>query len=164
MGHGYSYLCKKCKTRYGTRLGVGIDFRETYREIVKRIRGGAYGDDWRRLFSSDDFVAVNVEKALYICGCCGHWKTQFILDLYEPKSHNAVMHEIYGTRTLEEWGFVPFASAHELSRDFKLLKTYYHKCPSCNSRMRKASEKDFEALSCPECEKKNNYEKAILWD
>lgn len=164
MGHGYSYLCKKCKTKYGMKLGVGVDFRKVYTQIVKGIKLGAYGDEWKELFSSQKFVAVNVEKALYICDHCGHWKTQFVLDLYVPKDPDAVCNQMYGIKTLDEWGYVPFASAYELSKDFKFLKSYYHKCSSCNKRMRKADKKDFEALSCPKCERKNNFEKAVLWD
>lgn len=164
MGYGYRYLCKKCRTKYGMRLGVGVDFQKVYAQIVKRIKLGLYGEEWKELYLSRKFVAVNVEKNLYVCEGCGNWKTQFILDLYVPKDPDALKHETYGTKALEEWGFVPFASAHELSKDFKLLKSYYHKCPQCNRRMRKALKKDFEALPCPSCQRKNTYEKSILWD
>lgn len=164
MGYGYSYLCKKCKTKYGMRLGVGADHRKVYEQIVKGIRMGAYGEEWQKLFLSNELVAVNIEKALYICKSCGHWKTQFILDLYVPKDVSALKERLYGSKTIDEWGFVPFATAYELSRDFKLLKSYYHKCVCCGKHSHRATKKELEALPCPSCQRKNGYDKEVLWD
>ncbi len=110
-----------------------------------------YGDEWKKLVLSEEFVAVDAERYLYICKKCGHWTVGLGLSLYAPNDPKVIMKRQYGIKTVEEWGEVPYVMRWDLKENYHLLKRRVHKCDKCGGVMHKATDKEESNLPCPKC-------------
>ena len=164
MGSGFSYECKKCKKEYSVRLGIGMLFPRVYQKILSDIKTGFYGDELKNLVNSQQYVAVNASKRVYICRHCGNWNLEYAMDLYTPVNIEEISKQKYGAKTVDEWGYIPYVIPYSLKEDYKLLKRFIHKCPVCDKRTHMASEKELKELSCPHCKAKNSKAEYIDWD
>ena len=103
MGSGYDFKCKKCKTEYSAMLGIGMMFPRVYQGTVEDIKNGKYGPEWQQIMSSEEFVAVNAEREVYICSECKHWELDLNLALYRPKDVEAIRTKQYGCLLYTSW-------------------------------------------------------------
>ena len=145
-------------------MGIGMRFPNTYMQLMNSIANGEYGPAWKALLNSQKYVAVNAEKDVYICRHCGHWETEYVLDLYVPKIPEHIHNKQYGVKTVAEWGYVPYVTSYDLAEDYVLLKHLVHKCPNCGRRTHKGKKTELQELSCPKCGKNNKINSYIHWD
>ena len=145
-------------------MGIGMMFPKVYQQIINSISDGEYGQRWKDLFDSQEYVAVNAKKTVYICRNCGHWETNYILDLYVPKKPEEIPNKRYGIKTVAEWGYVPYVIEYDLKENYKILKHFVHTCTNCGRRTHKASDNELQNLSCPKCGKDNKITGFVNWD
>lgn len=162
MGRGYGFKCTKCKNEYSVM--PGMMYPQVYQEAIKDIKNGNYGAQWQQLINSEEYVAVNAEREIYICSDCKHWKLELNLSLYRPKDVEAIRTEQYGIKTVEEWGYVLYVMGHDFKEKYSLMKVFVHKCEKCGKRMHKATEAEMENLPCPKCGTENSPNGLIMWD
>lgn len=166
MGSGVGFKCSKCGKRYCANTGIGFRFPEFYKEILKDVKEGKYGEEWKSLSLSQELVAVDAELYLYVCKKCGHWEVEPGLSLYAPKDVNLIKSKQYGIKTVEEWGEVPYVMSMDLEEDYQLLKRHVHKCGKCGGVMHKATKEEEGNLPCPDCggAPEKGYAEIINWD
>ena len=147
MGNGLEFRCNKCGYAENAIFGVGFLFPEAYQSTVASIKAGEFGEDWKTLFESIPRAAVNAEMEFYVCPACGMGANEPNLSVYEPenpaisKVHNeafSVGNPATGMEYVVPW---------ELGENYRLVKTYIHKCPECGKRMHKYRMND--RLICP---------------
>ena len=151
MGCGVGFKCSKCGKEYETHTGIGMGFPMVYKRTIDEVKNGRYGEEWKRLALSEDFVAVDAERYLYICEKCGYWTVDLDLSLYAPNDPETIKTMQYGEKTVEEWGKVPYVMRWDLEQDYHLLKKRIHKCKKCGDSMRIATSEEEYRLPCPEC-------------
>jgi len=165
MGSGFEFKCSKCGKEYSIHTGVGFLYLRVYEETLKDVKEGKYGEEWKTLALSEEYVAVDAEDYLYVCKKCGHWKVEPGLSLYAPKNVAELKKREYGIKTVEEWGAVPYVMSCDFGDDYQILKRRIHKCDMCGGVMHKATESEECNLPCPYCggapEEDHNI---ILWD
>lgn len=164
MGSGYSFVCKKCHHEYSVNLGIGMMFPTVYRACLSDIKEGKYGEEWKELASSEEYVAVDASRCLYICDSCGNWDLTYSLSLYKPKNPESIPDKQFGIKTVREWGYVPYVTLRELNSNYIFLKSYVHKCDKCGNRMHKADTERLSSLACPKCGTENEVNGIIRWD
>ena len=166
MGSGVGFKCSKCGKEYNANTGIGFMFPKVYKETLADVKTGKYGEEWMSLALSEELVAVDAERYLYICKKCGHWTVDLGLSLYAPNDPKAIMRKQYGIKTVEEWGGVPYVMSWGLEQDYHIIKRRVHKCENCGGVMHKASDKEKSNLPCPECggAPKNGSQFFINWD
>jgi len=164
MGSGYDFKCKKCKTKYSAMPGIGMMYPKVYQEAVEDIKNGKYGPEWQEIMNSEEFIAVNAEREIYICSECKYWETDLNLALYRPKDAEAIRTKQYGIKTVEEWGYVPYVMEYHLKTEYSLVKVYVHKCKKCGKRMHKATDEELKNLPCPKCGTENATNGMLMWD
>ena len=164
MGKGYFYKCKKCKKEYLAELGIGMSFPNVYREVMADVKSGKYGDEFSNIANSREYVVVDAGCEVYICEHCDKWYSEYVLNLYEPKNTDRISKKLYGNKTVEELGYIPFVIPHILRANYRLLKRYVHHCPDCGKITHKASKKEILTLPCPYCKAKNNETGELFWD
>lgn len=166
MGRGYVATCGKCRHENRVLLGFGMMFPTVYRNLIEQIRGGELGEEWRALEAAGEYVAVDARRRLYLCSECGAWEVEAELSLYEPLDPEAVKAEMYGDRSVAEWGYVPCVSGHQLEKGYRLIKPRVHVCPRCGSTMSGAGGKSPEALGlgCHECGSRLKKWNPVRWD
>ena len=166
MGSGYKFKCSKCRNQYSVSTGTGFIFPDIYTDMVSDIKEGKYGDEWKELMLSEEFVAVDAERNLYVCKECGYWTVDSDLSLYAPNDPDLIRNKQYGIKTVEEWGEVPYVMGGDLRDDYHLLKKWIHKCEKCGSVMHKGTEEEKENLPCPKCGGKPKTESTMyfMWD
>lgn len=166
MGSGYSFKCKKCRHEYSIHLGIGMMFPNVYRSCLSDIKEGKYGEEWKKLALSEEYIAVDASRYLYICDSCGNWDLTYSLSLYKPKNPQSIPDKQFGIKTVREWGYVPYVTPRDLNCNYIFLKSYVHKCDKCGNRMHKIDEDDILSLSlsCPKCGTENKVRDEIMWD
>ena len=165
MGTGYNFKCKKCHYEYMLFLGIGMRFPSKYRECLNDIKEGKYGEEWKQLALSQEYIAVDASKYLYFCNFCGNWEISYSLSLYKPKDPNSVLNQQFGIKTVREWGYVPYVTPHELEHDYTFIKSYVHKCSKCGKRMHKTDTEQLTSSACPKCGTQNRlFNEKIYWD
>lgn len=164
MGSGYDFKCKKCKTKYSAMPGIGMMYLKVYQKAVEDIKNGRYGPEWQEIMNSEEFVAVNAERDVYICSEYKHWETDLNLALYRPKNVEAIRTKQYGIKTVEEWDYVPYVMDYDFKTEYSLVKVYVHKCKKCGKRMHKATDEELKNLSCPKCGTENATSGLLTWD
>lgn len=157
MRHGYIFECSKCHIEYDTPVGVGMMFRHVYRQIVDEIKSGTYGNEWKDIFSSQKYTAVDAENNLYTCKC-GNWTVEPSLSLYAPKEPDKI------DSSLKEYGYVPCVMKYDLDDDYYCIGHYIHRCQKCNSEMQETDIKTITSLPCPECGNINSVSGFERWD
>lgn len=164
MSMGYKFKCKKCKTEYFASLGIGMMYPRVYQEAIEDIKNGKYGSEWQEIINSEEFMAVNAEREIYICSECNHWEIELNLALYKPKDTEDIRTKQYGIKTVEEWGYVPYVMGYELTAEYTLIKAYVHKCKKCGNQMHKAKYEEIKSLHCPKCGTENTTNGLFIWD
>ena len=153
MGMGFNFICEKCGREYGYGVGIGFMFPRAYEELIKKVKKGKYGKEWKDIANNTENVAIDAEEYLYVCPKCGSWKAEEGLSLYIPKETK----EPKGDTNNEPWaiGFdysnASYVTSWDLKEHYKLLKSYIHKCPKCKTRMHKASSDELYNVPCPKC-------------
>ena len=163
MGSGYGFKCSSCGYEYDVCTGIGMLFPQEYKKLLSDIKQGKYGTEWKELALSEEYVAVEAERFLYVCGKCNNWKVDYGMSLYAPNEPEAIKKKKYGIKTVEEWGEVPYISSWE---EYHIIKPYIHKCVRCGNDMRKGADKEILSLPCPKCGSKPDpeYFNIINWD
>lgn len=46
--------------------GIGMMYPQVYQEAIKDIENGNYGAQWQQLINSEEYVAVNAERYIYL--------------------------------------------------------------------------------------------------
>lgn len=169
MGSGKSYKCKNCGEEYQVMTGFGLGFPMFFRKTIKDIKAGRYGEEWKRLINSGEYIVPDAETYLFYCKQCGTWKTDADLSLYQPRDIEAIKKKKFGETTVEERGEIPYATTHDFKEEYNLVKKRIHYCPKCNEEMTRCDNWDekeelLKALSCPKCSTKNEPLGRILWD
>lgn len=144
--------------------GIGMMYPKVYQEAVEDIKNGKYGPEWQEIMNSEEFIAVNAEREIYICSECKRWETDLNLALYRPKDAEAIRTKQYGIKTVEEWGYVPYVMGYHLKTEYSLVKVYVHKCKKCGKRMHKATNEELKNLPCPKCGTENATSGMLMWD
>ena len=101
MGSGYDFKCKKCKSEYSAMSGIGMMHPRVDQGTDEDVKNGKYGPEWQEIMNSEEFVAVNAEREIYICSECKHWEADLNLALYRPKDEEAIRTKQYGIRNKE---------------------------------------------------------------
>ncbi len=164
MGSGFDYKCGKCGKEYSVLLGTGYGFTTEYQRIMKAVKSGKYGEEWKNLVSSQKYVAVDAVKYLYSCRKCGAWKEETGLSLYYPKDEKKLAKIRYGEKTVAERGGVPYVTEYDLKTDYQILKKRIHKCKKCGAVTHRMEETELLTLSCPKCGSKPADVARLLWD
>lgn len=163
MGNGYCFKCSSCGYEQEVFLGCGMLFPQVFKKVNKEVIEGKYGPEWKELALSQELIAADAYKYLYVCDSCKNWKEDYGLSLYAPNDPEAIKKKRYGIKTVEEWGEVPYVTTWE---DYHLLKEYAHKCDKCGCEMRQAPELEVFSLPCPKCGSPSDQSNisTILWD
>ena len=164
MGAGYGFVCKKCGCEYGAHPGIGMGYPSVYRDLVKKILAGKYGEEYRKLFKETPYAAINGETHTYVCANCGNWNDEENLTLYAPNDAEEVAKIPYGEKTVKERGYIPYAMERDLKEHFHAIRRYRHHCSKCGHIMHQATEEESRHLPCPECGEKNEPFSMIMWD
>lgn len=166
MGYGFGFTCSKCGEQYCATCGVGFEFPQVYQELLKDIKNGKYGAEWQKLALSDETVAVDAERYLYVCSKCGCWAVESGHSLYVANDMDVAQK----SREKRNWTVsraAAFVAPIELKEDYHLLKRRVHKCSGCGSRMHKATDIEAYNLKCPHCGSvpdENTVRSEIMWD
>jgi len=166
MGSGVVLSCA-CGTVYEVSLGIGMMFPSVYRETLEAAEKGQYGIEWQQLVSKTKYIAIDAERYLFYCEKCGFWEVQYGLSLYKPKSVERLVKKQYGIKTVEEWGYIPYATISDFEIDYVLLKEYKHNCPMCKHPMKKISslsELNHIKIRCKDCGNLLQIKDYIMWD
>ena len=164
MGQGYQYICKKCQHQYGVCPGMGFSYPQDYQDFLKEIADGKYGEKRKHLVAETPYVAVNAETIVFICNDCGYWEEGQNPTLYAPHDPESISKELFGSKTVKEWGFVPYVTPGKLRKNYHLLESYRRLCSKCGGKMHKATKKELKTLSCPKCGEPNISEDIMMWD
>ncbi len=167
MGRGRRLICNHCNKETNMCFGMGFFFPDEYRDKVKEICDGKYGEEWKILYQSKEYVAVNAYSYLYYCKKCGRWEYGTSMDLYEPKKSNKIRKKKHGDNIVEEWGEISYVIPIDLEDDWKLLKAYNHNCQKCKDPMVRTDDyKDtiFWKLKCKDCGNELEDKGFFLWD
>lgn len=150
MGTGYGFKCSKCGKEYCADVGIGFLFPKVYKETLVDVKSGKYGEEWKSIALSEEFVAVDAESYLYACKC-GYWEAVPGLSLYAPNDIEKLKKKKYGEKTVEQWGEVPYVMGLDLKQNYHLLKSRVHKCKKCGDVMHDATQEEKDNLQCPYC-------------
>ena len=149
MGSGLSFTCKKCGNNYRVHWGIGIFYPQVYKGVVENIKNGEYGQEWKALFSSKEYVAVEAAICVYHCKKCHSWRDEPDFSLYEPNSLEEIRKMQNERNNDDEWGAVPCGSFKE---DYHILKRRIHYCTNCGEEMQKLmTYEELQKLPCPQC-------------
>ena len=152
MGFGKAFKCKACGERFNAMTGIGMLFPTVYKDTVKDIRSGKYGEDWKTFFEEHPDGVVNCENELLICEECGVPKNEMNLSLYLPKEG------------VEDLPKLPFGD--DLHEKFTLYKKYPHTCDKCGGACNIVAASKIKRAACPKCGgvMEEDHESVILWD
>ena len=164
MGIGNYFECKNCHHEYRTKLGSGMLYPKVYQRLLGAIMDGDYGETLQEVAKQHQYTAVNAEYVLYICSDCRHWEISQDTTLYAPNNLEEIRTSQFGIKTVEEWGYVPYAYDWMLKESYHVIKRCYHSCPKCGRRMHKASAKEELNLPCPKCGTDNIAIDEYFWD
>lgn len=145
MGEGLDFVCAECGERYSVNWGSGFRFPDNYSKCIKKLKKGKYGLEWKELFLSNKYVAIDADNHIYLCKKCGHWEVEEGLSLYIPKNPEKI------SKKIKESGKIFYVMDYELKSDYRLLKRRIHKCSKCGKIMHKANYEEELFLKCPKC-------------
>lgn len=148
MGYCYAFHCDHCGYNETILYEIGMMFPQTYQEVLSAVKAGDYGDEMKKASTETPGIAVDAEWYLYVCPCCGTWRNDYGLTLYEP---NDPVHD--------ERDYV---TMYEIQNNYHVKRRYIHKCPSCGKRMRRYREGDQPV--CPKCHHVGHIKPEGLWD
>ncbi len=169
MGRGFNYHCDNCGKDYRVRLGVGMAHPSTCEETLARVKEGKYGQDLKEAAESETYVGVDAALKLYVCDACGHWDVYADASVYGLADKERGPSAMFGTRTIEEWGFIPYTTGWEDEIGFRVIKEFRPPCEKCGREMQaiEADEDSDETpvLKCPNCGSElSTGVMNVLWD
>ena len=150
MGYGFSLKCPKCHCSYTFALGVGMMFPTEYKKVVRKIKLGKYGAEWRKFFKENEGAAVDAEECLYVCSHCNAIKAEPNLSLYITA---------YGSKADE---YVPLWCNSDSK--YKFVRSFVHKCTKCGKRMKKVEDPEYDSYICPKCGEMLTKSDFLKWD
>lgn len=140
MGSGFTFKCGKCDYKFEAMLGIGMLFPIEYRNTIKEIKEGVYGEEYKQFFEDHPNAAVNCEMESAVCTKCNKLQSVRNMTLYLPQDEDDDPEE--------------YLMAEELEDNYIKCKEYEHKCPDCSSPMKiidLLEEASLGTLKCPEC-------------
>ncbi len=155
MGAGRFFRCPNCGDGCVLATGVGEMYGEEYKGVVKDIKDGVYGEDFKNLMLSRNDVIVDLEKNLYICDKCGEWTVNYCFDFYVPKTKEE-------SERASKKGFCVYP--HELKENYECILKVEHTCEKCKSGMRKVAPNEEVSLKCEMCGTVMLQNSSIDWD
>ena len=155
MGDGRYLRCSNCNNGSILALGVGMAFPEEYKDTLKDIKDGVYGEEYKKMMLSRKDIAVDLENNLYLCEKCGEWEVNYCFDFYVPKNN--------GESVIKEKSCV---YPYELKEGYERIFKAVHICNNCKSEMRKVEPNENVFLKCPICNSNMNRSDSIdvNWD
>ena len=163
MGDGMVFRCDHCDHVEQVSSGIGFMFPQLYQDVVKKIRKGKYGREWKEVFESRPGAAVDVRMELYVCSECGNCVQDLNLSLYELMFPDAGKKErgIFSSANPAE--SMEYVMPSELEREYRRIRIYAHMCPKCKNRMHQY--RTGELLKCPKCKEVRMYNSGMyMWD
>jgi len=151
-------------------LGVGSAYPTLYKEKVKDIRAGKYGEEMKRLFMETELATVDAGSELYLCTECGYVGSAPCLDLYRPKDLKVARAAKVGWDgdTVGDFGYWPLWLTYDpengVNGNYTLLKEFEHFCPKCGYVMKKTNAEEIERYTCPTCKQKYTTAPGALYD
>ncbi len=142
------FRCKECKYVFDAYFGT--DNRKLpllYQEIVKEIRKGVYGEEWKQLFKSRPGIAVNTGHDLFVCRVCRYFEERMDLSLYEPMLFPGDPEAEQKLKTAKGKKYV--LPDPDLEQGYRRIRIYEHTCPKCRNKMNRYAEG--YKLRCPKC-------------
>lgn len=142
--------------KYDIYFGIGGLYPKTYKFTVTEIRAGKYGKEWKEIFDSKQYVAVNAYDYLYCCKRCGYWENAKCMDLYEVNNPDRMKKTKYS-----------YVMYDELKKDWKLIKAYKHNCIHCKEPMLCIQDYEDELtieMKCEKCGAVLEKGFAFMWD
>lgn len=150
MGRVYLVKCDHCGYQQQFNLGVGMAFPYTYDKIVKTIKNGEYGDEFKEFFDNHKGAVVDVQTELYRCSECNRLDQDYNLSLYVHKEDKEPEYGIWYSWSDKE--------------DYIFVKSFSHICSECGKRMHIVRESELHKLICPECGESLAVRNDIMWD
>ncbi len=155
MGDGRIFRCEKCNGEFAVATGSGMAFPGEYEEIVKKIKKGKYGEEYKELMLSRNDIVVNLDRCLYVCDKCKNWYVNNCFDFYVPKDKEI-------SKKVAEKNF--YLAPWEISEDYELILKTIHICDKCDGKMRKVDTNEEYSLNCLECNSVMKNSGCIYWD
>ena len=150
MGAGITVKCLNCAYEKTFYTGIGFGFPDEYKKLVRKVRGGAFGKEWKNFFETHPGAVIDGDRELYQCPACHALEDDHNLALYDHREGNAPEHG-YWMRT------------DESRKEYLFVKSRFHKCQRCGKRMHAVQ--DFcVPLPCPECGSEMELGNLLLWD
>lgn len=135
--NGIVYKCSHCQKEQEMNFEQEDDFPKVYDSIVKKIKKGAYGEEWKGYWENTEKIATDISKQLYVCRKCHSWRIEPSLSLFIP---------LYkGNRQK-----TAHVTSQQLKQSYRCIHTYTHRCNKCGIRMR-IVKKNMPILTCLEC-------------
>ena len=86
MGRGITVICNCQKEGRDFLLGIGLLYDATHKDIIRDIKKGKYGEEYKNIAESIKNIAINARRYLYYCKKCGNIEDCHKMDLYAPKN------------------------------------------------------------------------------
>ena len=157
MGLGFAFKCVHCGKKYQASMGSGMQYPRVCRKLMKQCRAGKHGEKLQELCETVPYGTVDAQDGVYLCGECGRWKVEPILNFCESSDPVYLQHE------LETGKKVPCPSGWELKTYYRVIWQQKHFCSKCGGRMRRLKAGECMELPCPKCGEVNTAE-LLRWD
>ena len=134
MFRGELLFCESCGKNHYITIGGGLYIEGFSDNLTRKMKNGAYGEEYKELVNSKPFVFVDGIRKVYYCDNCENWTIEETLDLY---SSNAT--------------YITIFSLYSNPEKFTLMKEFKHICKKCNHTMRKLDDDEDDKLKCLNC-------------
>lgn len=147
MGEILKINCKcssdhnKSRTYY---LGSGMFTFMQHNEIIRKIKLGKYGKEYKEIVDKKPYCVVDINKSIFICPKCKSLKSECVFNLYAPKHID--INKIKNNQCYYDF----FINRH----NYTLMKERIHLCSNCETKMNRISIKELQKMNCPRCGEK----------
>ena len=134
MGRLYHISCPDCGYDKILDLGVGMFFPIVYKKTMQEAQEGNYGEAYKNFFLAHPDGAINAERVIVKCTCCGDYDSVTDLSLYVPLGN------VPEKRKDIPWTLcLPLSSegcrtGRDLAKYYKKVITFQHCCKNCGGR------------------------------
>lgn len=149
MGWGGTLICKHCNYRFPFSVGWGFMLPYLCEEILKDIKHGKYGDEFKNDALSHPSAVVRQSYEIYVCKKCG-------------KLHSGEKIELWNPIIEQENDKHFYISKDKLEATHQLIHHLVYHCDYCGEEMVELT--DYEEIKCPHCKSTLIVEEDILWD
>lgn len=165
MGAGYVIKCNNpfCKFERHLFAGIGMRFPAIYEEVLEKARKGEFSQEHADFLREHPDGALDAERKIFQCKCCGYYFTDYDLSMYLPKDG------IEKNPSKGRWSVAfpaegrHYVSPYALSSGYKLYRAQSHYCPKCNGEAIETEDVKDVSEKCPNCGKKLEVH-SVLWD